>query len=568
MKSKPMNFKESSKNLFLRYAVIPIITVFILFFISFLILIRINVVINSTEVCNKISYSLDESFKNYYNETNRMSSSENVINYMKTGGASNLVYDEFYRFNNSQNIKSILHILDTKGNFLISSTDSDLSIKRDIIRNTIPKLNENPNDILCEVIFFNYKYNQRTVYSFSKAILDNDKIIGYIIYQLFEEDLQKLFFVQNAEIAVITDSHNRIIVTNNNSITGLLNKFKPNYTGIGKNQVILASGKYYIHQKYLQDLSINIYTLNSIVIKNELTFYFFFFIVLMTGFLWLLMDHLSDKVSSKNSESIDKLILSINELKKGNLTSHVLINSGDEFDTLADEYNRMLDSLKELTDQNNELVKLEYISEIKLLQSQFNPHFIFNVLETLRYSLIMAPEDAEPIIIGLSRLLRYSINYDGDKVLLEKDILYIEDYLRLCKYRFKSRLKYEINICDQLKNAFIPKLLLQGIVENSIKYGYENKENLEIIITGDYEDGKVIFQVTDDGYGMTKDQLDNINKILESVDNYSNHIGLHNVYRRLILLYGKDQSFEITSTLGKGTNVKISIPYEEGDNDV
>lgn len=114
----------------------------------------------------------------------------------------------------------------------------------------------------------------------------------------------------------------------------------------------------------------------------------------------------------------------------------------------------------------------------------------------------------------------------------------------------------------------MPKLLIQILVENSIKYGYIKKEKLEIKIIGEVYKEKLVLEVIDDGMGMDNIKVMEIEDMICSVENKSNHIGLHNLYRRLELFYGDSKEFKINSIQGEGTNIKISIPYEKGENNV
>ena len=173
-----------------------------------------------------------------------------------------------------------------------------------------------------------------------------------------------------------------------------MNKFTPKYyDNNSSNYVDISKNKYYIYKNEVVNATIYIYTMNSMSIKNDIFWIYFTFVLLVSILLLILIRHLANRMSLNNSRSIDKLIYSVNELKQGNLNSYVSINSGDEFELLGDEFNVMLDTLNDLMKKNKELITLSYMSEIKLLESQFNPHFIFNVLETLKYSLIIAPND-------------------------------------------------------------------------------------------------------------------------------------------------------------------------------
>jgi len=567
MVKKNRNFKESIRYFFLKYAVIPVIIAFALFSIFMIAVLRINTINKTNQASYNISSSLGQVYKNYSDEIEKTSKSPAVINLINTRLHSNQVYDEFYKFNNNQKVKSIFYVIDKNDVFLVYTAASDADIGRSIIRNSIYRIEENPDLTIAQTDVVNYPNNRKTVYTFAKAVKDKTGIIGYVIYQLYEEDLQKLIRVSDNEIAVITDEYNSVIVTNNNSVEGLMNKFNPKYYYKDK-YAELETGKYYINSEKVPNASIYVYTLNSIQIKNLIFILYFIFLIIVSIGLMLLMNHLANRMSSRNTESIDKLIHSVNQLQNGKMDSYVDIKSGDEFEVLANQYNIMLDELNGLINKNEELSNLRRITEIKQLQSQFNPHFIFNILGTLRYSILIAPKEAEKIVIGLSSLLRYSINYEGQKVVLEKDLDYIQDYLRLNKYRFNDRLEYSINIPEEIKKAYVPKLFLQAVIENSIKYGYIHKDKLKISEEGHLDGGILTLEVRDNGNGMTLDQLQKVREILNQPENLSEHTGLYNIHRRIVLLYGEEYGIQIESTLGVGTNVKITIPYEEGDTDV
>lgn len=274
------------------------------------------------------------------------------------------------------------------------------------------------------------------------------------------------------------------------------------------------------------------------------------------------------KMSSRNTASIDKLLFAVNKLQEGHLDAYVEIKTGDEFETLANQFNIMLNRLNELLHKNEELSNLRRLIEVKQLQSQFHPHFIFNVLEILRYAIVVDSQQAQEIVMILSRLLRYSISNDGQTVLMKGDLNHVIDYLKLQQIRFKDRLTYTIDVSTEGQNALVPKLLLQAIIENSIKYGYQHQEALFISIRGYVVGQDLVLEVVDNGDGMDDRRLAEIRDILSSPDNQSKHIGLNNLHRRLVLLYGEQYGIQLQSSPDSGTSVTILIPYEKGDEGV
>lgn len=167
----------------------------------------------------------------------------------------------------------------------------------------------------------------------------------------------------------------------------------------------------------------------------------------------------------------------------------------------------------------------------------------------------------------LSRLLRYSIGPDRS-VQLKDDMNYVRDYLKLQQIRFNERLEYRISVAEEAQDVYVPKLVLQPIIENAIKYGYRNQTNVLIDIRIYPSAGKLMLEVCDNGQGMDEETLQKVNQLLQSQNNTTQHIGLYNVHRRLVLLYGDDSGIHIDSSQGKGTCVTLTIPYEWRENDV
>jgi two-component system sensor histidine kinase YesM len=566
MAARTRTFKESIRHLFLKYTFTPIIILFLLFLLFTVINSRVILANKTNDANRKISQSFTGVYHDYLQEIERMASSQLVIDFTSTKLEGENVYEEFYEFNNLQKVKSVFHILDTNGVFLASSAPSDHLIQEMIFEDIVPRINRVPALTLAETNYIRYPYDRYTVYTFGKAIINGDHVVGYIIYQLYEEDIQKLIFVQNNEIAVITDRHNTIISTNNNITKGLMNKFNPTRDSSG--YVALSDGKYYMGQSYIKLAQMNIYTLNSIQQQKYIYISLTVFVIATSLLLWFLLHFLANKMSSRHTRSIDKLLYAVHQLQEGNMLSYVEIRTGDEFETLANQYNIMLNRLNVLLTKNEELSDIRRLIEVKQLQSQFHPHFIFNVLETLRYAIVVDNQKAQDIVLILSRLLRYSISNDGQTVLLKDDLNHVGDYLKLQQVRFNERLKYTVNVSEEGQNALVPKLLLQAIIENSIKYGYKHRESLFISIRGYVDKEELILEVTDNGSGMSEERLKQVRAILQDTNNGTQHIGLNNVHRRLLLLYGESYGVRIESELEVGTCVSIVIPYQRGDNDV
>ena len=168
------------------------------------------------------------------------------------------------------------------------------------------------------------------------------------------------------------------------------------------------------------------------------------------------------------------------------------------------------------------------------------------------------------MLLSFANLMRYSINYGHTKVSLETDVEYVNDYLLLQKVRYNNCLRYEFLIPDQLLECQVPKLLLQPVIENSIKHGYQQGKILEIVVQVERVGNDLRFVVRDNGRGIDADRLAAIREsfTMELNSEYIKHIGLYNIQKVVELMYGPDYGLTIESTPDVGTTVTLTMPYE------
>jgi two-component system sensor histidine kinase YesM len=204
-------------------------------------------------------------------------------------------------------------------------------------------------------------------------------------------------------------------------------------------------------------------------------------------------------------------------------------------------------------------------AELNFLQSQMNPHFLFNTLNAI---LVVCTKnnysDVTDIIKSLSKLLRRLLSWKDDLVTLEEEMTFIEMYLKIEKFRFRDKFDYQFEIDEQSLQYKIPKLSMQPLVENSCKHGLQTIEGLGIIkVKTEIEDGRLQVTISDNGKGIEPSQLKEIlfNVQNEEVSSGTN-IGIRNVYRRLELYYEDQVRFEISSVPNEGTVVTFGIPLK------
>lgn len=406
--------------------------------------------------------------------------------------------------------------------------------------------------IYSSVYYFKGKYSS---YVMSKPVYHQGITIGYI--NLYFEGADWEQYLSEAEYeGIITDSRGRVIYSSRQSFITGINKFITS----SRSPVVYINGRrYWCNRRFLNDEDVIIYSLIYYPPNNPLIITAFVIIVLI-GLSWYrLAKNMMDTMARSNAASINYLLSEIKIISQGNSEHRIRINTEDEFSIVGVHINQMLDNIQELNEKNTELLRISNITEINHLTAQINPHFLYNTLEIIRNLLVFDNRKADSLIIKLTQILRYSINSSRKYVYLEEDMSYIRDYLDIQKTRFEDNLHFDINIDEECNRCIIPKLLLQPIIENSIKYGFRKKTRIQIWIEGHIEGNMLLLSVRDNGEGMSQEDAIQLQKSIYEPVQESEHNGLRNIARRLYLLYGTDSGLTITNLETEGLLVTIRI---------
>ncbi len=283
---------------------------------------------------------------------------------------------------------------------------------------------------------------------------------------------------------------------------------------------------------------------------------------------------------------IKKLANTSMRISSGDLdVEKVMIASKDEVGILADSFNIMSRSIqlyvsdlkekviieKRLYEEELEVIRMEQLlkeSQFEALQSQINPHFLFNTLNMIsRTAMFEEAQDTLKLIQALSNLFRYKLRSQSSVIPLKEELWIAEEYIYLQKFRFKERLTYEIIADEASKMVSVPIFMLQPIIENAIIHGIEPKVEggkVRIKINSRYHNGKEVFtlKITDTGIGMTKKRLQ---EVLSFTDIPHHSIGVSNVYHRFMILYNQQGTFKMMSKEGLGTCIEFKFERKELD---
>lgn len=289
----------------------------------------------------------------------------------------------------------------------------------------------------------------------------------------------------------------------------------------------------------------------------------------------------SYRFASGITRPILKLSLAAKKIALGNYDDQIEIETNDEISFLSRTFDQMrLNIQRSITEiQHNAQLETELQehklrlkeNELKSLQSQINPHFLFNTLNILaKKAYLEGAEETSDLISSVSGLLRYNLKQLDRPVTLRDELTVLDEYLTIQKARFMERVQYHKEIDTTCLDVKLPNLTLQPFVENAIIHAIEPLiQGGCISIRVSRQAYKVIVEIMDDGAGMEDERL---KSIYEHADNegkqgHSTGIGISNVVHRLQLFYGVQDVVSINSSPGQGTRVRLSLPLEEGDRD-
>ena len=275
-------------------------------------------------------------------------------------------------------------------------------------------------------------------------------------------------------------------------------------------------------------------------------------------------------ISRVIAESISKPLHELSETTKlvaeGDFKTRASLSTGDEVTTLTYNFNKMIEKIEDLINDVKEEQKNLRETELKLLQAQINPHFLYNTLDNIIW-LIEAnkKENAMKMVSLLSEFFRTSLNKGKDIITIEQEEAHVRSYLRIQQYRYQDILDYSIDIHSEIKSINMLKLTLQPLIENAIYHGIKNKRGKGMIhVIGERKGDLVIFVVEDNGKGIEKERLEQLNSLLLNSPNMSEleGFGILNVNERIKLKYGKDYGLKVKSRFGEGTKVEVCFPIK------
>ena len=299
-------------------------------------------------------------------------------------------------------------------------------------------------------------------------------------------------------------------------------------------------------------------------VVNDIRIFSIIFAVILAGALFF-----SRRIMAGITKPIESLCNVTKQAANGDFDVRAPQADSTELEVLDNSFNRMIEQIGTLVED----IRVEQLHqrsmELKLLQEQINPHFLYNTLDAIIWLAESGQKDkVVEMVTALSNFFRTTLSKGRDFVTVAEEESHIRSYLEIQQFRYSDILQYEICIPEELHQYTILKLTLQPLVENALYHGIKNKRGLgRITVEGRLDGGRLVFTVHDDGMGMTAERLEQVRKTIrdegvkkEDATEDTSGFGLSNVDQRLRLNYGPQYGITIDSTLGSGTTTTVCIP--------
>lgn len=267
-------------------------------------------------------------------------------------------------------------------------------------------------------------------------------------------------------------------------------------------------------------------------------------------------------ISSRITTPIKKLEASIKEIDNGNLDLNIYIGGSQEIKHLGSTIKVMVWKMKNLMDDIVKEQEEKRKSELDALQSQINPHFLYNTLD----SIVWMIEDEQykgaiSMVTSLASLFRISLSKGRNIISIKDEIAHAQNYINIQKVRYKNKFTTRINVDENIFNCSTIKLIIQPLIENAIYYGVEYMDGEgEIEINGYEKNGEIFIEVSDNGMGIPKEEIESLLNGKKRERKRGSGIGLRNVDQRIKLYFGEQYGLSIVSELDEGTTVTIHLP--------
>ena len=559
---KERYFRHELERMFIAYAIVPAVIFTMVCGMLFMTVLLHGKRSGNIEHNRYVAGLLDNVLARYEEGVEEMASQPGCFDNIRDPDGKAELFGIFYGITNSLGLEGDLFVMDSSRNILLSSR-SDLpqflDVPEDVSWGIFDDMDREPHKTALRLAE-GWKSGDSTI-AIGRSVMDGNRKLGYILCSIPSSQFKAL--VDKPDIqTIIADPFGWAYVSSNYSFLNSSNQVM---------KVLRESGRYLNHEKQMYLVSrqqvprggFTVYSISdiqNIVISLGLgSGLVITALVLMT--LWMLLN--SRKVTEKKTEDFYKILDVMENARDGDLEGVIRIQSDNEFKIIADAYNETIQSLRIQMENNRKMAELVSMAQNKQLESQFNPHFLYNTLDSIIWSLRMRQvEESIEMLTALTDFFKISLSKGRDIITIEEEVKHIKSYLSIQHRRYQEKFDYDIHVDPSILSCRTPKLILQPVVENAIYHGIKPMEEKGYIYIHIFpQEGDVILQVQDTGMGMDEDTCRRLNRELDTIssDQQGTGYGVRNVNDKIKIVYGSKYGVTIESAMGEGTVVTLRI---------
>jgi two-component system sensor histidine kinase YesM len=442
---------------------------------------------------------------------------------------------------------------------------NSLSVKHTIYSNTIHKSDKIYGDknfiyIIHQLTDFNNYENG----SIGSIVLCVDEKALRAVYSTGNDFTSNATFIVNQEGDIISFPEDIYIGDNlldgSNENSGILEGTQIYFNSNG----FMKSKRLEVNSRSIKDGEFIILNVQDLNYTLKSVHYISLVIILIGILAGAICVMISISFANSTDKAVKKIINAMKKADKGDYDVQISMDGNDEFAAISYHFNDMINKIKKSNEQEREALLCEKNAEIKSLEAQINPHFLYNTLDAINWVAIEHEEFLiSKMLTYLAAIMRYSIHRSNEIVTIDQEMLNLKNYIYLQQQRYNFSFQYMINFDETVKFCKIHKLLIQPLIENSIVHGFPgNTGNDEIMIQIRRKDDIYLeIQILDNGKGMTGELVDTFNHFNYKENKSNSSIGVRNVITRVKLYYGEKGHVHMESN-EKSTKVTVLIPYE------
>lgn len=515
--------------------------------------------------------SLDDSLQEIYYINVKAASDINMVQYIKeykssqSGEALDGIAELLRNYRTEYRDLSSLYFIFPDERIAVTSEDYPVC-KRDIPEAEIAKIRQTETEEAVPIMFGDMVHDTGKQLSCIQAVTDDDgTVLGYMLANteertLFYEYLEPVYDEKVSQ-ALILDKNREIVTSKDYESVGQVYEGVdrlPSTSGIESQDAreirIFYQGAFSKCGLYMD--------IQKSEVLRDLKQMQIFLVAIFFLFL-MICGILATSITRAMYKPIKNMTDTVEKVSKGDLSLRVDVTTEDEIGTLCREFNHMLDNLEDLIARVIEEERLKKDAELEALQYQITPHFMYNTLNSIKYAALIKGEKELGGLIGdFVELLQASINKKGTFISVADELHILKNYIHLQEFRYQGSFDVEYDIAKDAYGCYIPRLILQPLVENAILHGIDMKGgNGRLVIRGRVEGTRLTLSVIDNGRGMTKEQIKELLSSKAKKTNGLSAIGVPNVRERLELYYETEGGITYESS-ENGTTATIFLPAD------